>query len=487
MKHNKLRPAFSFNLLTKMTTRLSICFIAFIMFFYSCSEKTIPSTSATIATVTADSSSYPPYTWQEHWFDHRQLIKRVYFNNNVAVYFDDDVSREKTSWLFGLVDSAWAYTKKEYGSFGNADTTNRLFAVFHTNKYGGGHPGTYLASRHDFRNVIDLGSGPNAWTTQTDWELSATIHEISHIVEGASKGVRESPAFDIWGDSKWAEIYVYDIYNYLGRTDIQKRVFDECMEKTDAYPRANTAWFRNWFFPIYEQYGKVKVLNRFFELLAAHFPKRPGANGISTYARRMNMGEFIHFWSGASGADLSIRAQMAFGTKDRSGADWWPQFEKAKKDFSGITYKADSTYGTIISKQALLEVSKENENGPNGTEGSSKLTDLDNNSKFFVKGFSPGFSILQTPANATAVNAYLLTSGNDAAARDPKAWVLEGSQDKLSWAVLDNKTNQSFGYRNEIKIFNFPSKIAYKHYRLRITETAGSPDIQLSEWQLLHK
>jgi hypothetical protein len=470
-----------------MTTHLSIYFIAFIMFFYSCSEKTIPSTSATIATETADSSFYPPYTWQEHWFDHRQLIKRVHFNNNVAIYFDDDVSREKTSWLFGLVDSAWAYTKKEYGSFGNSDRTNRLFAIFHTNKYGGGHPGTYLASRHDFRNVIDLGAGANAWTNQTDWELSATIHEISHIVEGASKGVKESPAFDIWGDSKWAEIYVYDIYNYLGRTDIQKRVFDECMEKTDAYPRANTAWFRNWFFPIYEQYGKVKVLNRFFELLAAHFPKRSGANGISTYASRMTMGEFVHFWSGASGVDLSIRAQMAFGNKDRSGADWWPQFEKAKKDFSGITYKADSTYGTIISKQALLEVSNENENGPNSTEGSSKLTDLDNNTKFLVQGFKPTFFALQIPADPVVSNAYILTSGNDAPARDPKAWILEGSQDKLSWTVLDRKTNQLFTYRNEIKIFDFINTVAYKYYRLRIIETAGDADMQLSEWILLKK
>lgn len=471
----------------KLYPRLRILLIITCSIALGCKKNIVSAQPITPPGPSRDSSRYPPYTWQEHWFDHRQLIKRVYFNNNIAVYFDDDVSREKTSWLFGLLDSAWAYTKKEYGSFGNSDTTNRLFAVFHTNKYGGGHPGTYLASRHDFRNVIDLGSGANAWTNQTDWELSATIHEISHIVEGASKGVRESPAFDIWGDSKWAEIYVYDIYNYLGRTDIQKRVFDECMEKTDTYPRANTAWFRNWFFPIYEQYGKVKVLNRFFELLATHFPKRQAANGTSTYERRMNMGEFIHFWSGASGADLSIRAQMTFGGRDRSGADWWPQFEKAKNDFRGITYKADSTYGTIISKQALLEVSKENENGANGTEGSSKLIDLDNNSKFFVNGFSPGFSMLQTPVNAVAVNAYMLTSGNDAAARDPKAWALEGSQDKLSWAVLDNQTNQSFTYRNEIKIFNFPNKIAYKHYRLRITETGGSPDIQLSEWLLLRK
>ncbi|MCH5687794.1 hypothetical protein LWM68_28105 [Niabella sp. W65] len=109
--------------------------------------------------------------------------------------------------------------------------------------------------------------------------------------------------------------------------------------KNRLYPRANTAWFRNWFFPIYEQYGKVKVLNRFFELLAAHFPKRQGANGISTYARRMNMGEFIHFWSGASGVNLSIRAQMAFGDKDRSGSNWWPQFEQAKTIFPKLPIK----------------------------------------------------------------------------------------------------------------------------------------------------
>lgn len=470
-----------------MTTRLSINFIVFILFFYSCSEKTIPSTSVPVATGTADSSFYPPYTWQEHWFDHRQLIKRVHFNNNVAVYFDDDVSRDKTSWLFGMVDSAWSYTKKEYGRFGTNDTTNRLFAIFHTNKYGGGHPGTYLASRHDFRNVIDLGSGANAWTSQTDWELSATIHEISHIVEGASKGVRESPAFDIWGDSKWAEIYVYDIYKYLGRRAIQQRVFDECMAKTDDFPRPRTAWFRNWFFPIYKNYGGVKVLNRFFELLSIHFPKRPDRNGIPTYSRRMNLGEFIHFWSGASGVNLSIRAQMAFGNKDRAGADWIPQFENAQRDFPAITYDTDPAYGSIISKQAKLEVSKEHENGANSAEGSANLTDLDNNSKFFVKGFTPGFFALLTHAAPVVSNAYMLTSANDAAGRDPKAWVLEGSQNKENWTVLDSKTNQVFVYRNETRIFDFPNIIAYKHYRLRITETAGSTDIQLGEWVLLKK
>lgn len=453
-----------------------------------CSEKALPKiTEPPVSTATADSTSYPPYTWQEHWFDHRQVIKRVHFNDHTALYFDDDVDREKAGWLFGLVDSAWVYTKKEYGSFGKTDTTNRLFAIFHTNKYGGGHPGTYLAARHDFRNVIDLGAGANAWKNQTDWELSATIHEISHIVEGASNGVRESPAFDIWGDSKWAEIYVYDIYDYLGRTAIKKRVFDECMEKTDSYPRANTAWFRNWFYPIYEKYGKVKVLNRFFQLLAANFPQKTGPNGISTYSRRMNMGEFVHFWSGASGVDLSFRAQMTFGFKDRSGADWQPQFEKAKSDFAGITYSPDPVYGINISKGASLETSAENESGANSAEGSLKMIDLDNNSKFLLKSFSTGFTVIQTPASEAVANAYLITSGNDAPSRDPKTWVLEGSQNKQNWTVLDTKTNHAFMYRNEIKIFNFPNTMSYKHYRLRVAETAGSTDMQISEWLLLKK
>lgn len=453
----------------------------------SCKKNGVHAQTPATNQPSKDSSQYPPYSWQEHWFDHRQLIKRIHFNDNVAIYFDDDVDREKTGWLFGMVDSAWAYTKKEYGSFGKNDTTNRLFAIFHTNKYGGGHPGTYLAARHDFRNVIDLGAGANAWINQTDWELSATIHEISHIVEGASNGVRESPAFDIWGDSKWAEIYVYDIYDYLGRTAIKKRVFDECMEKTDSYPRANTAWFRNWFYPIYEKYGRVKVLNRFFQLLAAHFPKRSGNNGIVTYSRRMNMGEFIHFWSGAAGVDLSFRAQMTFGYKDRNGSDWHAQFEKAKTEFPGISYASDATYGKNVSTNALTEVSRENEAGPNAAEGSAKLTDLDNNSKFLIKGFTPGFFAIQQPVTATAVNSYLLTSGNDVAGRDPKKWVLEGSQDQSNWKILDSRNNETFKYRNEIKVFDFKNTVAYKYYRLRVQENGGSPDFQLSEWLLLKK
>jgi hypothetical protein len=65
-------------------------------------------------------------------------------------------------------------------------------------------------------------------------------------------------------------------------------------------------------------------LNRYFELLAQHFPK----NG-DNYSRAMNWGEFVHFWSGAAGVDLKPLATEAFGWP----AEWETQYTKAKADF----------------------------------------------------------------------------------------------------------------------------------------------------------
>lgn len=433
-----------------------------------------------------DTMHYPPYTWQEHWFDHNLLVKRIHFNDNIAVYFDDDVNRNKAGWLFDFTDTVWAYTKKVYGAFGKNDTTNRLFAVYHTGKYGGGHPDTYLNGAHDYRNMIDIGSGWDAWENITPWETDVIIHEIAHIVEGGSKAIKESPAFGIWGDSKWAEIFVYDVHDGIGNNAARDRVYNTCMPITDDYPRANTAWFRNWFFPIYEKHGRSVVLNRYFELLAKHFPTKIN-NGVTSYARSLNFGEFIHFWSGAAGIDLSYRALMSFGTKDKEGRDWQAQLTIAKAAFPGITYSNNNTYGTDISANATLQVSRENTQGANATEGSLKLIDRDNNTKFYTGAYTTDFTMQQLLPTPTIVNSYLLTSGNDAPARDPKDWTLEGSPDGNNWQVLDTKNNQSFIYRNEIRVIDFANTVAYKYYRLRITANAGSSDMQLSEWRLFKK
>jgi hypothetical protein len=305
--------------------------------FAGCSKKTTAP-----ATTTPDPSiepaGAPALTWKEHWFEHVQELGRISYDTSIVIYYDKDVRRDIT-WPKTYLAQAWNYTKKNYGSFG---PDSRLYAIFHSGKYSGGHPSTYMDESHDYHNVIDCGSGDiNAWVSGKGNDIDLTTHEIGHIVEGASKGVHNSPAFPIWHDSKWMEIYQYDVYLGLNRNEDAVRWNNMMLQTSDDFPRPGTHWFRDWFLPIYTNYGKTKVLNGFFVTLAKYFPKRTFNNGKQTYpeyTRDMNMGEFIHFWSGAANADLKELAISAFGEKDEQGNDWVAQLEQAKKDFPDIKY-----------------------------------------------------------------------------------------------------------------------------------------------------
>lgn len=267
----------------------------------------------------------PVSTWQEHWFDHTQLLTRKYYDDDVAVYYDPDVDPSVT-WLNQYMGDVWRYTKSVYGDFGQ---DKRLYVICHTGKYSGGHPSTYFDASHDYRNVIDCGPGP--WTTFDYNATAIPIHEVGHIVELGSKGKHNSPAFGLWGDSKWMEIYIYDVYRGLGQTTYATQWYNDQINKVDSFPRAGTRWFRDWFYPIYNNYGQATVLNKYFNLVSQHFPK--SSNGVD-YSRAMNWGEFVHFWSGAAGVNLKPQATTAFGWP----AQYETQFQQAKIDFPGVTY-----------------------------------------------------------------------------------------------------------------------------------------------------
>ncbi|MBB6270137.1 hypothetical protein HDF26_000564 [Pedobacter cryoconitis] len=417
-----------------------------------------------------------PNTWQEHWFEHNQLLNRVFSDTSVAVYYDNDVDRTIT-WPNTFLAQVWNYTKKTYGAFGNE---SRLYVILHTAKYSGGHPSTYMDGSHDYRNVIDCGSASTqAWKSGTGNDLDLTTHEVGHIVEGASKGVHGSPAFDIWHDSKWMEIYIYDVYLGLGRTADAQRWYNLVSAGSDSYPRAQTHWFKDWWYPLYNQYGKTAVLNKYFTLLAANFPKHVVSNGagnISEYSRKLNFGEFVHFWSGAAGADLKQLALTAFGNKDEQGNDWTVQLQQAKSTFPNVVYPGSST------GQTGLTVSADNVGGPNAAEGSLKLVDNDVNTKFFTANYSTGFWAQLTYPSAVILKGYSLTSGNDAADRDPKSWKLSGSNDGNTYTQLDIRSGETFSGRIQTKNYIFSNTTAYKYYRLFITANNGSPDLQISEW-----
>ncbi|UYQ94531.1 fibronectin type III domain-containing protein [Chitinophaga horti] len=286
-------------------------------YYYRLRAENANGGSAYVFTKKATPTGAAPLTWREHWFEHDELLTRTYYNDQIAVYYDSAVS-PAINWMFSDFANVWQYTKQNYGSFSDP----RLYAVFHSIAgYSGGHPATTYDSAHDYHNTIDLGG---QWAERNSWNYGASTHEVAHIVEFSAKNVDGGHSFLIWGDSKWAEIFNYDVYKRLGWNLEAAELLADMETKTDTYPRAGTRWFKNWFYPIYTTADSSDALNRYFDLLAAYFPQRNGQ-----YIRRLNMGEFIHFWSGAAQYNLKNQADTAFGWNDIYEA----QFRQAQLDY----------------------------------------------------------------------------------------------------------------------------------------------------------
>src|SRR5262249_15952931 len=154
----------------------------------------------------------PPASWREHWFEHRQLLQLYQSDSHCAIYLDADVSRAEVRWLPRFISQIWRYSKATYGDAFGADP--RVYSIHHAGRYGGGHPANYIGAVHDYRNVSDCGS--HTWQESDSQAHDLPAHEIGHIVESANNGAHGSPAFEIWGDSKWAEFYMHDLYTALG-------------------------------------------------------------------------------------------------------------------------------------------------------------------------------------------------------------------------------------------------------------------------------
>ncbi|WP_431200150.1 hypothetical protein ACQ86K_08135 [Mucilaginibacter sp. P19] len=62
------------------------------------------------------------------------------------------------------------------------------------------------------------------------------VHEVGHIVSGASHGVKGSPSDALWGDSKFMEIFNYDVLKHIGREDEAGRVYKQMQTQYDDFP-----------------------------------------------------------------------------------------------------------------------------------------------------------------------------------------------------------------------------------------------------------
>ncbi|AGL16802.1 GH92 family glycosyl hydrolase [Actinoplanes sp. N902-109] len=134
--------------------------------------------------------------------------------------------------------------------------------------------------------------------------------------------------------------------------------------------------------------------------------------------------------------------------------------------------------GSLLDQVTAVTASAENP--PN--EVAAKLKDTDSNTKWLA--FSPTGWVTYRLSKPAAVVKYSLTSANDAAARDPKAFTLQGSSDGTSWQDLDSRSNQSFGGRFATNTYTLTNGTAYAYYRLNITANSGDSLVQLADWDI---
>lgn len=285
-----------------------------------------------IGTTEKPKTGAPPATWKEHWFAHDKLLDLVYYNDDLALYYDDGMDRS-VQWDRSQLTNAWRYIKKTYGNYGDS---SRLYVIMHgipqnatpiQAGYSGGHPSPYYDASHDYRNTIDCGLGNDTWPTGNGDAIRQPIHEMGHIVASSSYGVTHDISSGLWSDSKFAEIFIYDVLMNINRQQEAQEVYQQMQTQYDNFPAANTQWFKNWFYPIYDKYGQGAVLARYFKEISDNAHER---------SEELNLGEFVHFFSGAAGVNLSDQAKTAFGSAWNDTAK--AQLKKAQAIYPNVKY-----------------------------------------------------------------------------------------------------------------------------------------------------
>lgn len=157
---------------------------------------------------------------------------------------------------------------------------------------------------------------------------------------------------------------------------------------------------------------------------------------------------------------------------------------------NNISATADITYDG-----GNLYVNAENQSGgvtsADNAEGSSKLIDHSISTKFlvFTDQLSGTLNCIYKPTGKYIVSSYAIGTAGDAPERDPKDWTFSGSNDSTNWVVLDTRTEQ-LGDVPRFTYFNYsianPGTVAYKYYRLSITENNGGSNVrfQIAEWPI---
>lgn len=87
-------------------------------------------------------------------------------------------------------------------------------------------------------------------------------------------------------------------------------------------------------------------------------------------------------------------------------------------------------------------------------------------------------------AEPQQIARYTLTSGNDAADRDPRDFRVQGSNDGENWTTIDERSGETFDGRGQTRSFDLEqTSDAYLHYRLDVLSNQSGGLVQLAGWE----
>jgi hypothetical protein len=84
----------------------------------------------------------------------------------------------------------------------------------------------------------------------------------------------------------------------------------------------------------------------------------------------------------------------------------------------------------------------------------------------------------------TIANSYTITSANGHKDRNPRDWVLDGSNDGVNWFNLDTRSGELFEQTFLTRVFRMKNTKAYKFYRIDILRSGRSDQLEFADWTM---
>ena len=125
----------------------------------------------------------------------------------------------------------------------------------------------------------------------------------------------------------------------------------------------------------------------------------------------------------------------------------------------------------------------------NSPKNESPLLAIDDQPATKYLNFDGAGSGLEIKVQNTIVNGITITSANDAPERDPKSFVLSGSNDGKSFVEIASGSIPVSRGRGKLKTMRFPNGKSFANYRVVFPELVGDGKIpvQIAEFELLPK